>query len=148
MRDDIDRLETNLNRKYGGTFDDRAVRRLRETMADVLGDRLLVGLAMLDGRPVGSVLVLRWRDELYARTVGFDYGRTGPLPIYFGLLFYRLAEYARREQARTVHYATGSEQTKQSRGCRLVAQYAYIRALDPGLHRELSAALAEHREHL
>jgi predicted N-acyltransferase len=142
---DVDRLEINLNRKYGNVFDDDAVRELRGTISAVLGDRLLVGLAGIDDRTVGSLLMMRWRDELYARTAGFDYPAIEGLPVYFGLLFYHLVGYASRTGVHTIHYSIGSADAKRRRGCRLVRQHAYLKALDTTLHRELTHRVARSR---
>jgi len=141
LRDEVDRLEVNLNRKYGGTFDDDAVRRLREMIGDLLGERVLIGLALVGDRAAGSVLVLRWRDELYARTAGFDYELTDGLPVYFGLVFYNLIEYGQRTGVRAIHYATGTEDAKRRRGCRMVRQHAYVKGLDRELHKDFQAAV-------
>ncbi|MFT2017321.1 GNAT family N-acetyltransferase [Streptomyces sp. 796.1] len=136
-----DRLEGWLNRKYG-TFDDAAVRRLRERIAAHAGDAAGLEFADLDGRTVGSLLYFRHRDELYVRTVGFDYAATDGLPVYFGLLFYHLIERAARCGVRTVHYSVGSAEAKRRRGCRLVRQHAYVKGLAPGLHAAFADAVA------
>jgi hypothetical protein len=136
---EVDALERNLNRKYAGTYDDDAVARLRRSMVRHL-DGLFVARASMNGRTVGSLLAIRWRDELYARTVGFDYDATDGVPVYFGLLFYFLVDHAQRHGIRSLFYATGTEDAKRRRGCRLLRQYAYIKPLD--------AAVADHYRRL
>ncbi|MBB5940304.1 GNAT family N-acetyltransferase [Streptomyces zagrosensis] len=132
-REEADRLEARLNRKYK-TFDDRAVRRLREAVARQAGDHAGLEFARLEGHAVGSLLYFRRREELYVRTAGFDYEATEGLPVYFGLLFYHLIERARALGVRVIHYSVGTEEAKRRRGCRLVRQYAYVKGLAPGLH--------------
>jgi Acetyltransferase (GNAT) domain len=139
---DVDRLEANLNRKYGGTFDDEAVRRLRETIGEILGDRVQIALARIDDRVVGSLVFMRWRDELYVRTAGFDYELIEGLPVYFGLMFYYLIAHAQRSSVRVIHYSTGSEEAKRRRGCRLVRQYAYVKGIDTRLHDAFADAVS------
>jgi predicted N-acyltransferase len=141
LRRTVGRLEANLNHKYGGVFDDAAVRRLHDAVASCLGDRARYGISRLSDAACGSVLTMRWRDELHARTVGFDYELQGRLPVYFGLLFYGLIEYASETGVRRLHYSTGADRTKRSRGCRLVQQYAYLHCLDPRRHAELANLL-------
>ena len=126
---EVDGLERNLNRKYGGIYDDAAVARLRATMSEHLTG-LLVARARLGDRTVASLLIIRWRDELYARTVGFDYQATAGLPVYFGLLFYFLVGWAQDNGIRGVSYSTGTEDAKRRRGCVGIGQYAYVKALD------------------
>ncbi|MFI9379635.1 GNAT family N-acetyltransferase [Kutzneria sp. NPDC052558] len=142
IADRVDELEAELNHKYGSPFDDKAVRRLRDTLVAALGDQVMVSLAHRDGRAVGSVIVFRWRDELYVRTTGFDYAAIEGVPVYFGLLFYDLVSRAQRDGVRTIHYSTGTEDAKRRRGCRQVLQHAYVKAFDPGLHAEFAAAAA------
>ncbi len=137
---EVDVLERQLNRKYGGTYDDDAVARLRHRMAGAL-DGLFVARARLSGRTVGSLLAIRWRDEIYARTVGFDYEAIGTLPVYFGLLFYHLVAYAQAEGVRVISYATGTQDAKRRRGCVPIPQYAYVKPLDPALADRLRTAV-------
>jgi hypothetical protein len=139
---EVDRLEANLNRKYGGLFQDGAVRKLRDVIGAVLADQTRVAVALMDDQVVGSLVVFRWRDELHARTAGFDYESIGKVPVYFGLLFYYLVDYARQVGVHRIYYSTGTERAKRHRGCRMTSQVAYIRCLDPALHDELISALA------
>jgi predicted N-acyltransferase len=142
VNDEVDRLERNLNEKYGGVFDDEAVRKIRNVIAASLPESARIAFAHLDGRPCGSLVFFRWRDEIHARTAGFDYETCGKLPVYFGLLFYSLVEYSQENEIRQIFYSTGSAPTKQSRGCTLVTQHAYIKALSPQRDQRLAALVA------
>ncbi|MBO4205250.1 GNAT family N-acetyltransferase [Micromonospora echinofusca] len=129
VQDDLARFETALTDRYGGAFDPQATRRLRETIATHLPGTARVAFADLSGRRCGSLLFFHWRDELYARTAGFDYPVKGDLPVYFGLLFYWLIDHAHSLGVRTIYYSTGADRAKRSRGCRLVGQDAFVKPL-------------------
>jgi predicted N-acyltransferase len=137
LLDTVDALEDNVNDRYGRPFDRASVRHLRTVIAARLPGEVRVALAERDRQPCGSVLFFHWRDELYARTVGFDYAVQGRLPVYFGLVFYTLVEYAQRVGATRIRYSTGADRAKRSRGCALVAQYAYLKHLDRVRHAAL-----------
>lgn len=140
-RAEMERLESYHNVKYGGVFDEDALRSLRDAIERHLGSQTRILLAKLGDRTVGSLLFFTRGEELYIRTVGFDYEAIGKLPVYFGMLFYHLVGRAQATGIRQIHYSTGSEDAKRRRGCRLVRQYAYLRALDPKLHERLAGTL-------
>ena len=138
-------LEANLNAKYGTPFDPVAARAGYEALLRLAPEHGLVSTAEIDGRICGFVLLLRWRDELYARQVGFDYERQGGLPVYFGVVFYEPIEYAIREGLARIDYATGAEATKRAHGCSQLRQYAYVRCFDGDLHTRLARELTRAR---
>jgi uncharacterized protein len=132
-------LEANLVRRHGSP---RSREQLHETLGSIaerLEDSSLLLTARQEGRLMGFSLFLAWRDELYARHVGFDYDFQGKLPLYFALLFYEVAALAPARGVRRIHYGVASGEAKRSRGCRTVPEVAYVRALDP----EAEKALAE-----
>lgn len=141
---EVDRLEANLNRKYG-TLDETAMRRMRKTIASLAGDATRIAFARIGDQAVGSVLLFRHADEIFVRTTGFDYELANGLPVYFGLMFYYLVEYAQSVGVRKIHYSTGSAKEKQSRGCEMVRQLAYVKAFDRELHARLTAVVADPR---
>ena len=142
VRAQVDRLESNHNRKYGDVFDEEALGSLRDAIERHLSPQTRVLLAKLGDQTVGSLLFFTRDNELYPRTVGFDYEAIGKLPVYFGMLFYHLVSRAQATGIQQIHYSTGSEDAKRRRGCRLVRQFAYLRALDPKFHEELAVTLA------
>jgi uncharacterized protein len=138
-------LEANLNAKYGTPFDPAAARAGYDALLRSAPEHALVATAEIEGRICGFVLLLRWRDELYARQVGFDYERQGSLPVYFGVVFYEPIGYAIREGLARIDYATGAQGTKRTHGCSRLGQYAYVRCFDDGLHARLARELTRAR---
>lgn len=136
-------LEVEHEAKYGVLDTVEQASRGYRLVNDVLGGSLRALTAEAGGRVRAFVVVVRWRDELYLRQAGFDYGFQGRLPLYFGLVFYHVVQYAIAHGFRTVYYSIESERAKASRGCRMVPQIGYVRALDPALAPGL-AALAAH----
>ncbi len=135
-------LELALYRRHGTPADaDAFVAVLRGIARNLVGASHVV-LAEVDGQLAGFVLVFRFRSELYARQVGFDYDRKGTLPLYFGLVYYHLVEFAHRTGARRIFYSTGSPTVKLSRGCEPIGQTGYLKCFDPSLHDQLSAVIA------
>jgi len=49
--------------------------------------------------------------------------------------------YGQRTGVRAIHYATGTEDAKRRRGCRMVRQHAYVKGLDRELHKDFQAAV-------
>ncbi|MGN9810404.1 GNAT family N-acetyltransferase [Micromonospora sp. BQ11] len=135
-------LEQALYRRHGTDADPATLARVLHSIAVHLGDDARVLLAEIDGAIAGFVLVLRRGRERYARQAGFDYARQGRLPLYFGLVYYELIRCAQLDGVTTVHYGTGADRAKLSRGCRALAQLAYVKAFDPALQARL-ADLAE-----
>lgn len=132
-------LELALYARHGTRPDAAAFRTVLRSIARHCAGIAYVVTAHLDGRLAGFVLVFRWRGEVYARQVGFDYPLVGRLPVYFGLVYYELIRLAAGWGARRIHYSTGSGEAKQLRGCRGVGQWAYVKAFDPATHARLVA---------
>lgn len=83
-----------------------------------------------DDKIRGYVIAVRWRDALILRSAGFDYAFNGKLPIYYGLLFYHVVDYALANGIRQVYYSIESTEAKQSRGCRIIEEYGMACGLD------------------
>jgi predicted N-acyltransferase len=138
-------LEHNLLRRYGVRRSlAQAEASLREARARFGGDGIAV-TATLDGAISAFAVFLRWRDQLCARHVGFDYGQQADLPLYFGTLFYFPVQIAAALGVRVLDYGTGSIETKASRGCRVIDQYGYVRCADEGTQRQVEALIGEWR---
>ncbi|MER6105433.1 GNAT family N-acetyltransferase [Streptomyces sp. NPDC001832] len=84
--------------------------------------------ASLGGHLAGFVLTFTHGGEMYARQAGFDYEAQGKLPLYFGLVYYELLRIALSEGISQIHYSTGSDRVKLSRGCTPRRQIAYVKA--------------------
>ena len=75
--------------------------------------------------------------------LGFDYQVKCTVPVYFGLLFYHLIEYAQANSVTRIFYSTVSGPTKRSRRCTLTGQYAYLKLIN----RRAQARLLEKVKH-
>ncbi|MGW0552446.1 GNAT family N-acetyltransferase [Streptomyces altiplanensis] len=124
-------LEMALYAKHGTTANPAAFRAVFDSIAANAGDAARVTTAHLDGVLIGFVLTFTHGGEMYARQAGFDYERKGKLPVYFGLVYYELLRIALAEGISHLHYSTGSDRVKLSRGCAPRRQYAYLKARRP-----------------
>jgi uncharacterized protein len=126
-------LETSLLAKYGLRGSPSKSRSIFATLLRECGGDVLVSTAHVAGRLCGFALILRRGDQWYAYRGGFDYAVKGELPVYFEVVFYHLVEAAAAAGITTIHYGTGSESTKRSRGCAAADQYAFFRPAEaPG----------------
>jgi predicted N-acyltransferase len=137
--------ELALYDRYGTEFPAADAARLHRSVAALLGERVQVLTAQQDGQIRGFVVCIRWRNTLFGRQVGFDYAFQGRLPLYFGLGYYALVEYAAAQGVRHIEYGIGSERAKALRGCALRQQYGYVKALTPAGHTAVERALEELR---
>lgn len=122
-------LEYNLVQRYRSARSRDLVQATLVKIATHLPTSTLLVTAKHDGTVRGFALFISWRDELYARHVGFDYDFQAKLPLYFATLFYRAAELAPGEGIKRIHYGIASDDAKLSRGCRALAQFAYAKGL-------------------
>lgn len=95
-------------------------------------------LAYVGDQLGGFVLTFEHGGELYARQAGFNYEVQGRLPLYFGLVYYHLVTLAVADGLTAIHYSTGSDQVKRSRGCEEVRQISFVKPLAPDLRERLS----------
>ena len=134
-------LEDNLLRRHGVR---RTTGQVSRTLCDLARrfESMGVVLAAVHGNQTrGFAALVRWRDELYVRNVGFDYDFQAKLPLYFGVAFYEPVRYALRHNLRHIEYGPGSDATKASRGCRVIELFGYVRALRSGAQERLDALL-------
>ncbi|MGW2283071.1 GNAT family N-acetyltransferase [Streptomyces sp. NPDC001770] len=131
-------LELALYAKHGTPADADAFRAVLHSIADRAGAAARVTTAHLDGHLTGFVLTFTHHGEMYARQAGFDYEAQGKLPLYFGLVYYELLRAALTEGLSQIHYSTGSDRVKLSRGCTPRRQVAYVKARRPELMERLS----------
>jgi uncharacterized protein len=126
-------LERNLKHRYGIPRSADDLQAALERLSRAGGPRAIVVRAHAQETTRGFLVLLRWRDELYARNVGFDYQfqdqtRTA---LYYEVVFYALAEWASTHGVRQIHYGIESDDAKRSRGCRAIRQTGFVRALTP-----------------
>jgi uncharacterized protein len=115
--------------KYGLDADHAATVAEFGRLRDTFGERALVFQALVGDEIAGYGLKLRWRDHLYARTVGFDYRLQGGLPLYFAVCYYAPAGYATEHGISAIHYGPTAGEAKVLRGCDRVKQYGYYLGL-------------------
>jgi hypothetical protein len=61
--------------------------------------------------------LILYRGNAWTRSAGFDYEAQGTLPVYFGVAFYGVMDFAAEHSLRALDYAWGTEGAKRSRGC-------------------------------
>ncbi|MFJ8623610.1 GNAT family N-acetyltransferase [Kitasatospora sp. NPDC093550] len=138
-------LEMALYAKHGTPADPDAFLRVLHSIAANVGAAARVTTAEVDGRLAGFVLFFGHGGEFYARQAGFDYELKGRIPLYFGLVYYELLRVALSEGVTAIHYSTGSDTVKLSRGCTGRRQLAHLKAFDPGLAGRLQELAAAQR---
>ncbi|QTD99727.1 GNAT family N-acetyltransferase [Streptomyces cyanogenus] len=134
-------LEMALYAKHGTRADPQAFLAVLRSVAANAGEAARVTTAHLDGSVIGFILTFTHGGQMYARQGGFDYEAQGKLPVYFGLAYYELLRIALAEGISHIHYSTGSDTVKLSRGCKPTRQYAYVKARRAE-QRELLSELA------
>lgn len=124
-------LLATLQRRYGAIDSVPLIQDRLAEQAAVLGDEAICLLCRKGSRIVGFSLFYKWRDELYARVVGFDYER---LPedsrAYFSLVFYEPIKYAIENGIKTIRYGLEPGNAKVGRGATLESRWAVT--LGPG----------------
>lgn len=131
--------------RYGGGLTlDEIAGRLSRAAAHL--DTTVV-LAESGGTPLGFTALHAWGGSLYAANLfGFDYDRQGSLPVYFGVFFYATIDFAIEGGFGRIDYGPAALTAKLRRGCTLVPQLTYVKALDPSVHSALAAAHAQTAE--
>jgi predicted N-acyltransferase len=74
-------------------------------------------VARVGDRVVGFMELIVYRGNAWARHAGFDYEAQGTLPVYFGVMFYGVMDFAAEHGLRVLDYTFGTEDAKRSRGC-------------------------------
>ncbi|MFF2079192.1 GNAT family N-acetyltransferase [Kitasatospora sp. NPDC058162] len=136
--DQIAPLEMALYARHGTTANPTAFRAVFDSIAANTGHTARVTTAHLDETLIGFALTFTHGGELYARQAGFDYDAKGRLPVYFGLVYYELLRLALAEGLTHIHYSTGSDRVKLSRGCTPRPQHTYLKPRHPTLTAHLT----------
>ena len=74
-------------------------------------------VARTGDRVVGFMELIVYRGNAWGRSAGFDYDAQGTLPVYFGVVFYGVMDFAAEHGLRILDYGFRSEDAKRSRGC-------------------------------
>jgi predicted N-acyltransferase len=118
-------LSAAVQSRYGAMDSAAEIEERLAAQAAAMGDAALCILCRHKGNLVGFSLLYRWRDELYARIVGFDYER---LPadsrVYFTVLFYEPIRYAIARGIKVIDYGVEVGEAKVARGCVLSPRWS------------------------
>jgi predicted N-acyltransferase len=138
--EEITPLGMALEYRYGVDGDTvAAAQKSLQIVSAAFGERAVALTAEQNGKIRGYVLAVRWNDVLILRSAGFDYDYKGRLPLYYGVVFYNVVEYALASAVRQVLYSIESAEAKKSRGCRIIDEYGMVSGLD----EQASAALRQ-----
>jgi predicted N-acyltransferase len=74
-------------------------------------------VARVGDRVVGFMELIVYRGNAWGRSAGFDYDAQGTLPVYFGVAFYGVMDFAAEHGLRVLDYGFTAEDAKRSRGC-------------------------------
>ena len=74
-------------------------------------------VARVGDRVVGFNELVVYRGYAWTNHVGFDYEAQGTLPVYFGVAFYGVMDFAAEHGLRVLDYTFGTDDAKRSRGC-------------------------------
>lgn len=123
--DEVSHLLANLEQRYGSNLDSATIREFLARQAKYADDHSLVFSCRDDaGRMIGYAMMFAWRDTLYARVAGFDYGRLRRSYEYFNLAYYLPLRYMERHGMRRLHLGVKSMDAKARRGALVHPLYA------------------------
>jgi hypothetical protein len=109
-------LVVNLYNKYDTDEDCDSVTASMGVLRKALKQSYGV-VARVGDRVVGFGELILYRGNAWTRSAGFDYEAQGTLPVYFGVAFYGVMDFAAEHSLRALDYAWGTEGAKRSRGC-------------------------------
>jgi hypothetical protein len=131
-------LITNLNNRYDLESSDDEVRAELGMLRKLFKHDAYAVVARCDEQPVGYLELMVYRNNAWAGQAGFDYEFQGTLPLYFGVLFYGLMDFASSMDLASIDYSFDSAKPKMSRGCISRTTLRLIRVLDPADHNRLA----------
>ena len=123
-------LIDHVNAKYDIKIDSEQERADLEMLRRLFKGNAYAVVARASGRPVGFVELILCRGSAWGNHVGFDYEFQGSLPLYFGVLFYGLMDFASSTQLSRIDYSFGAEDAKTSRGCTSRPTVRAVRVLE------------------
>lgn len=102
-------LVSKVEERHGQTTPDFLVRRLLRRQAEQVGHREAVFTCRRgNGELVACAVNYVWRNTLFSRMVGLDYGRTTGTFAYFNLLIYQAIEYTAQHGLDRLHLGLAS----------------------------------------
>ena len=86
-------------------------------------------VARIGDRVVGFNQFVVYRGNAWTHAAGFDYDAQGTLPVYFGVAFYGVMDFAAEHDLRVLDYTFGTEDAKRSRGCQARTTVKFLKAV-------------------
>jgi predicted N-acyltransferase len=110
-------LIVNLQDKYDIDADCDSITASMRLLYKTLKESIYGVVARVDDRVIGFNELIVYRGNAWTHHVGFDYEAQGTLPVYFGVFFYGVMDFAAEHGLRVLDYTFGTEGAKRSRGC-------------------------------
>jgi uncharacterized protein len=131
-------LIKNLNDRYGVTSSVDQIRAELGMLRKMFKHNAYAVVARCGERTVGYLELMVYRNNAWGGQAGFDYEFQGSLPLYFGVLFYGLMDFASSQHLTSIDCTFDTEGAKISRGCMARPTLRLIRILDPVDHNRLA----------
>jgi hypothetical protein len=110
-------LVVNLHNKYDVDDDSDSVTRRLGLLRKAVKQSIYGVVARVGDRVVGFMELIVYRGNAWVNHAGFDYEAQGTLPVYFGVLFYGVMDFAAEQGLRVLDHTFGTDDAKRSRGC-------------------------------
>jgi len=110
-------LIVNLYNKYDTDTDCDLITASLGLLRKALKQSTYGVVARVGDRVIGFMELIVYRDNAWARSAGFDYEASGTLPVYFGVFFYGVMDFAAEHGIGVLDYSFKTEDAKRSRGC-------------------------------
>jgi predicted N-acyltransferase len=110
-------LIVNLYNKYNIDEDCDLITARLGILRKVLKPSIYGVVARVGDRVVGFNELIVYRGNAWTHHVGFDYEAQGTLPVYFGVFFYGVMDFAAEHGLPVLDYSFKTEDAKRSRGC-------------------------------
>jgi hypothetical protein len=120
-------LESQLFAKHGGSWSPEQSAAALNAIKQEFGPDAFAFVGRLDGELCGFALVLHHQDHWYVHRGGFDYARTGDLPVYFEVTYNSVIEAAASSGIKALHHGTGALRAKELRGFSIIKSFLYIK---------------------
>jgi hypothetical protein len=110
-------LVVNLHNKYDVDDDSDSVTTRLGLFRKAVKQSIYGVVARVGDRVVGFMELIVYRGNAWVNHAGFDYEAQGTLPVYFGVVFYGVMDFAAEHGLRVLDYRFETEDAKRSRGC-------------------------------
>ena len=122
-------LVANLQNKYGIDEDCDSIAASLGLIRKAVKQSTYGVVARVGDRVVGFMELVVYRGNAWTRSAGFDYEAQGTLPVYFGVAFYGVMDFAAEHGLRLLDYALMAEDAKRSRGCQARTTFRLLKTL-------------------